>query len=68
MADSQNTTAITVAVLQQQVKTLTEVVEDLKQDRDSAVRWGLITLGTAVVGLGGWVFNLIQHALKLTPN
>ena len=41
-------------------------IEDLKvglaslqKDRDNAFRWGIIVLGTAVIGMGTWIFNFI---------
>lgn len=56
---------VTIALLQQKVETLEGVVESLQKDRDSALRWGIATLGSAVLGLGMWVFSLFEHALKV---
>lgn len=63
MADHRN--EVPVAVLQEKVKNLEESVEALKQDRDSAVRWALFTLGSALIGLGTWVFSLFEPLFKL---
>ena len=64
MPKDDNTTEVTVAVLQEQVKTLAAAVDKLEKDRDSAVRWGLVTLGTAVVGLITLVWENVQSLLK----
>lgn len=64
--DSAIATAITVAVLQEKISALEErltVSEKrtaaLVRDRDSAVKWGLMTLGGAVLSMGTWIFHLI---------
>lgn len=61
-----NHDAVSIAVLQEQVKTLTGIVEGLQKDRDSALRWGIATLGAAVIGLGTWAFNLFMQSVKQT--
>lgn len=58
--------AVTVAVLEQKVKTLEEhlastdkQLKALQRDRDSALKWGLMVLGSAVLSMGTWIFNSI---------
>jgi hypothetical protein len=63
MTDRENQ-EVTVAVLKEQVKVLTEIVEGLQKDRDSALRWGIATLGAAVLGLGTIAFNFFNATLK----
>lgn len=66
MTDKNDDAKVNIAVLQEQVKTLSAIVESLQKDRDSALRWGIATLGAAVLGLGTWAFNLLVHSIK--PN
>ena len=33
-------------------------LDTLKEERDRALRWGIIALGTAVMGMGTWIVNL----------
>lgn len=50
--------------LEKELADITKHVTNLEKDRDSAMKWGLITLGTAVVGLIVWIFNslgLVVH-------
>ena len=35
-----------------------QVLDGLKGERDKALRWGIIALGTAVMGMGSWIVNL----------
>lgn len=63
--DSDNQ-AVVIAVLQEKIKTLEEHVENndkliqaLQKDRDNALKWGIMVLGTAVVSMGSWIFNNI---------
>jgi hypothetical protein len=66
MTDKANSSSeVSIAVLQEQVKTLSSIVEGLQKDRDSALRWGIATLGAAVLGLGTWAFNLVTQAIKV---
>jgi len=34
-------------------------IEALKSDRDKALRWGVVTLGVAVIGMATWIFNML---------
>lgn len=62
----QTENAVTIAVLEEKVKTLEEHLERtdkqlraLQHDRDNALKWGIMVLGTAVVSMGSWIFNAI---------
>ena len=64
--DSALATAITVAVLQEKISALEEhlnrsdsKIKALEKDRDDAIKWGLMILGTAVVSMASWIFKLI---------
>lgn len=54
MIFSQETTN---ALQEERLKTLENEMRHLKDDRDSALKWGIITLGTAVIGLVVWIFT-----------
>lgn len=49
-----------MAALRRELKELRETVDGLNNDKDKAMRWGILALGTAVVGMGTWIFNLIS--------
>jgi hypothetical protein len=64
--DTALATAITVAVLQEKLSALEErlqrsdsKIKALEKDRDNAIKWGLMILGTAVVSMASWIFKLI---------
>ena len=41
-----------------QIDAQKQVLDGLKGERDKALRWGIIALGTAVMGMGSWIVNL----------
>ena len=49
----------TNAVTERRVEALEEAVQALKEERDKALVWGIVTLGTAVIGLVTWIFNYL---------
>ena len=51
--------ATTNAVQEKRLETLEAQIISLQKDRDSAMKWGLITLGTAVIGLVVWIFTTV---------
>lgn len=64
MADQDNSQNIQIAVLQEQLKNLEALaaislrkIEVLEQDKERALRWGIILLGTAVLSMGSWIFT-----------
>lgn len=44
--------------LKNQMDAQKQVLDGLKDERDKALRWGVIALGTAVMGMGSWIVNL----------
>lgn len=46
-----------IAVLESKIVSLEGQVKELKEDRKSLMKWGLLTLGSAVVGLIGYIFS-----------
>ena len=38
---------------------LEEKINKIEQDRDKALLWGIRTLGTLLLGLAAWIYNLV---------
>lgn len=53
--------AVQLALDRQELANLRATVAELKADRDKFLKWGVIVLGGAVVGLVTWIFNLITR-------
>jgi peptidoglycan hydrolase CwlO-like protein len=57
-----------IATLEKTIKTNMEsfnkALESLQKDRESAMRWGIIVLGGAVLSMGTWIFNLVSQVHK----
>ena len=49
---------IRLGELEKQFTAQKAVLDGLKEERDRALRWGIIALGTAVMGMGTWIVNL----------
>jgi len=61
-------TITTVAVLEEKIKNLEVLVSKtdsklkaLEKDRDNALKWGIMVLGTLVVSMGSYIFKLLTH-------
>lgn len=54
----------TNALSDSRLDALEEKVKQLADDRDKALKWGILTLGTAVIGLATWIVNFITGHLK----
>jgi hypothetical protein len=52
------------ALSEQRIATLEEKVARLTADRDQALKWGILTLGSAVVGLVSWIATYFKEHLK----
>jgi hypothetical protein len=52
------------AVAEQRISALEEKVARLTADRDQALKWGIMTLGSAVVGLLTWISTYFKEHLK----
>ena len=61
-------TIITVAVLEEKIKNLEMLVSKtdgklkaLEKDRDTALKWGIMVLGTVVISMGSYIFKLLTN-------
>lgn len=54
----------TIALAEQRIAALEDQVAKLTADRDQALKWGILTLGSAVIGLCSWIFNQLKEHLK----
>lgn len=67
---SEQSNEVNIAVLQQQLISLKEkqevdhkALEALQKDRDRALVWGIIVLGSTVVSLGAWILKNIMRII-----
>lgn len=74
--DSQFTVddAVAFGILKEKVKYLEKELEEalntqekrilaLEKDRDSALRWGIMILGTSVISMGVWIFKFLASKI-----
>jgi hypothetical protein len=54
----------TIALAEQRISALEDKVAKLSADRDQALKWGIMTLGAAVMGLVGWIAGYLQNHIK----
>ena len=61
-------TITTVAVLEEKIKNLEILISRtdsklraLEKDRDNALKWGIMVLGTVVISMGSYIFKLLTH-------
>lgn len=66
----EHNTEVDIAVLQQQVIQLKDkqetdhkALEALQKDRDRALIWGILVLGSTVLSLGAWIFKNILKVI-----
>lgn len=67
---SEQSNEVNIAVLQQQLISLREkqevdhkALEALQKDRDRALVWGIIVLGSTVISLGAWILKNIMRII-----
>lgn len=48
-----------IAALRREVTDLKECLDQLTSEKEKAMRWGIMALGGAVLGMGTWIFNFI---------
>jgi hypothetical protein len=53
-----------MAVAEQRIAALEDKVAKLTADRDQALKWGIVTLGSAVVGLISWIVTYFKEHIK----
>ena len=44
--------------LEKQFAVQKAVLDAIKSERDGALKWGIMALGAAVIGMGTWIVNL----------
>lgn len=61
-------TIVTVAVLEEKIKNLEILISKtdgklkaLEKDRDNALKWGIMVLGTVVISMGSYIFKVLTH-------
>ena len=61
-------TITTVAVLEEKIKNLEILISRtdsklraLEKDRDNALKWGIMVLGTVFISMGSYIFKLLTH-------
>lgn len=61
-------TITTVAVLEEKIKNLEILISKtdgklkaLEKDRDNALKWGIMVLGTVVISMGSYIFKLLTN-------
>jgi hypothetical protein len=57
-------TDINADLVEYRLKEVEKGLANLQADRDKALKWGILTLGTAVMGMGTWIFNLFAGHIK----
>jgi hypothetical protein len=60
MPSQETANALAIARLE----ALEDRVKKLSEERDQALKWGILTLGGAVVGLCTWIVNFVTSHLK----
>jgi len=55
----------TNVLIDHRIQHLEKVVQDLLNERDKALRWGILTLGTAVLAMGTLIFKFIMQHIKI---
>jgi hypothetical protein len=53
-----------IALAEQRIAALEEKVARLAADRDQALKWGIVTLGSAVLGLISWIVTYFKEHIK----
>lgn len=51
--------ALHMQLTDKRIEDLEAIVLSLTQDRSQALKWGIMTLGAAVLGMATFIFNLV---------
>ena len=55
-----------IALMASHLLALEEKVDKIIHERDQALIWGIRTLGTLLIGLAAWVYNLVVSGKHLS--
>lgn len=50
--------------LRKQVIEIRKDLDALNKEKEKAMRWGIMALGGAVLGMGSWIFNFVTSHIK----
>ena len=64
MASPEVEAALLAEKTDKRIKDLERMVESLMIDREKAMRWGILTLGGAVLAMASYIFNFVTGHLK----
>ena len=64
MASAEVEAALLAEKTDKRIKDLERMVEGLMADREKAMRWGILTLGAAVLGMASYIFSFVTGHLK----
>lgn len=53
-----------IAALRREIVDLREMLDELNTDKEKFMRWGIMALGAAVLGMGTWIFNFVFSHIK----
>jgi len=56
---------IATALIDHRVAHIEKELKNLMEERDKALRWGILTLGAAVITLGSIIFKFVAEHIKL---
>ena len=64
MASPEIEAALLAEKTDKRIKDLERMVESLVADREKAMRWGILTLGAAVLAMGSYIFSFVSSHIK----
>ena len=64
MASPEVEAALHTQQTEKRIEDLEALVKSLVNDRERALRWGIMALGAAVLAMGTYIFNLVTGHLK----
>ena len=64
MASPEVEAALLAEKTDKRIKDLERMVDSLMVDREKAMRWGILTLGGAVLAMASYIFNFVTGHLK----
>ena len=64
MASPETEAALLAEKTDQRIKDLERTVSAMLAERNQQMKWGIATLGAAVLGMASYIFNLVTSHLK----